>query len=258
MEVSESTITFPQLKKWNTIMAAAHGIQGTVMLLLAFIVDEYENFTFTLTTNNTSFAQRETFELEYGGVLVASFLLMSSLAHFLIAFPLYERYTQNLERKMNPFRWFEYALSSSVMVILIAMLFGVLDVWTLIIVFFANAAMNLFGYSMELQNQNSSEVNWMNYIFGWFIGLAPWIIISAYYFDISSALPDDLDWVPFVYVAMIIAFMSFAVNMGLQYAKVGPWVDYLYGERMYQILSLVAKTFMAWYVFFGVFTAATF
>ena len=239
-------------------MAAAHGIQGTVMLLLAFIVDEYEDFTFTLTTNNTSFAQQETFELEYGGVLVASFLLMSSLAHFLIAFPLYERYTQNLERKMNPFRWFEYALSSSVMVILIAMLFGVLDVWTLIIVFFANAAMNLFGYSMELQNQNSSEVNWMNYIFGWFIGLAPWIIISAYYFDISSALPDDLDWVPFVYVAMIIAFMSFAVNMGLQYAKVGPWVDYLYGERMYQILSLVAKTFMAWYVFFGVFTAATF
>ena len=45
MEVSESPITFPQLKKWNTIMAAAHGIQGTVMLLLAFIVDEYEDFT---------------------------------------------------------------------------------------------------------------------------------------------------------------------------------------------------------------------
>jgi len=39
--------------------------------------------------------------------------------------------------------------------------------------------------------------------------------------------------------------MSFAVNMVLQYAKVGPWKNYLYGERAYIILSLVAKTLRA-------------
>jgi hypothetical protein len=39
--------------------------------------------------------------------------------------------------------------------------------------------------------------------------------------------------------------------MILQYKKVGPWRDYLYGERFYVILSLVAKTALAWQVFAG-------
>lgn len=39
--------------------------------------------------------------------------------------------------------------------------------------------------------------------------------------------------------------------MFLQYKKIGPWKDYLYGERVYIILSLVAKTLLAWQVFAG-------
>jgi len=37
----------------------------------------------------------------------------------------------------------------------------------------------------------------------------------------------------------------------LQYKKVGKWQDYLYGERVYIILSLVAKSLLAWQVFAG-------
>jgi hypothetical protein len=37
---------------------------------------------------------------------------------------------------------------------------------------------------------------------------------------------------------------------------VGKWEDYLYGERVYQLLSLIAKTFLAWLVFAGVLTPA--
>ena len=33
--------------------------------------------------------------------------------------------------------------------------------------------------------------------------------------------------------------------------KVGPWRDYLYGEFMYIVLSLVAKSLLAWQVFAG-------
>ena len=39
--------------------------------------------------------------------------------------------------------------------------------------------------------------------------------------------------------------------MVLQYKKIGPWKDYLYGERAYIILSLVAKSLLAWQVFAG-------
>jgi len=46
-------------------------------------------------------------------------------------------------------------------------------------------------------------------------------------------------------------FGGFAVNMYLQYKKKGRWADYLYGERLYMILSLVAKTALAWQIFAG-------
>jgi hypothetical protein len=60
----------------------------------------------------------------------------------------------------------------------------------------------------------------------------------------------------FVYLIVsiyLILFMVFAVNMVLQYKGVGRWKDYLYGERTYIVLSLVAKTLLAWLVFSGIF-----
>lgn len=35
------------------------------------------------------------------------------------------------------------------------------------------------------------------------------------------------------------------------YKKSGKWKNYLYGERVYIVLSLVAKTILAWLVLFG-------
>jgi hypothetical protein len=46
-------------------------------------------------------------------------------------------------------------------------------------------------------------------------------------------------------------FNAFAINMFLQYKGIGKWKDYMYGERMYIVLSLVAKSALAWQVFFG-------
>jgi len=45
-------------------------------------------------------------------------------------------------------------------------------------------------------------------------------------------------------------FDTFALNMYLQY-KVGPWKDYIFGERMFIVLSLLAKTALAWQIWFG-------
>ena len=43
----------------------------------------------------------------------------------------------------------------------------------------------------------------------------------------------------------------FAVNMVLQYKKIGKWKNYIYGEYAYIVLSLVAKSLLAWQVFGG-------
>jgi hypothetical protein len=50
---------------------------------------------------------------------------------------------------------------------------------------------------------------------------------------------------PFVF------FNILAVNMYLQYQQIGPWRDYLFGEKSYIVLSLTAKSLLAWQVFSG-------
>ena len=158
---------------------------------------------------------------------------------------------EGLKNHINEFRWYEYALSSSIMIILIAVLMGVYDIGALILIFGLNASMNLFGLLMEKINLDNKKVNWLPFIYGSIAGIIPWIILFMYAFGNSN--PAEVPW--FVYAifgSYFIFFNLFPINMVLQYKRVGKWKDYLYGEKIYIILSLVAKSILAWLVFFGV------
>jgi hypothetical protein len=54
-----------------------------------------------------------------------------------------------------------------------------------------------------------------------------------------------------IYVSLFLFFMSFGLNQWLQYRGVGPWRDYAYGEKAYLVLSLAAKSALAWQIFGG-------
>ncbi len=261
---SASPIKFPYLRKFNLTMGILHLIQGLTMIILGLAIDTLRDFSLRIYGIFLDYQSvpgggvvpiaemQELFIFKAVGPTVASFLLLSSLAHFLIAGPLYNYYVENLKRKMNPIRWFEYALSSSVMVVFISMLFGVREIWVLGLIFAINAMMNLFGHMMELHNQTTEKTNWTAYIYGWIAGMMPWVVITFYFVKIALEA-NQIPWfVPVIYIVQFLLFMSFAFNMLLQYKRVGPWKDYLYGERAYQILSLVAKTLLAWLVFAGV------
>ena len=157
---------------------------------------------------------------------------------------------------INKFRWYEYALSSSIMIVLISSLFGVRDVAVFALIAFANAAMNFFGLDMELLNQGESKagkkVNWLPFIFGSIVGLAPWVAI-AFYIGVNPNIANVPGFVWAILGTYFVAFNTFPVNMYLQYAGIGKFKDYLHGERGYVILSLVAKTLLTWLVLFGAF-----
>jgi hypothetical protein len=258
-----------KLIKFNKTMGLVHFIQGALMMAFAFFIyptlnSGQEAFTIPVIGNYLEFILGEglvltntdtLFELPFLP-MTASFLLLSALFHFLIAFPFKKKYRQGLAKGINVFRWYEYALSSSLMIVLISALFGVRDVAVFALIALSNAAMNLFGLDMELLNQGESKVgkkvNWLPFIFGSIIGLAPWVAI-AFYIGVNP----NLDAVPFfVWIILgtyFVAFNTFPVNMVLQYLGVGKFKDYLWGERGYIVLSLVAKTLLTWLVVFGAF-----
>ena len=182
------------------------------------------------------------------GTLVAAFLFLSALAHLFIASPrVFDWYARNLRRGINYARWIEYAASASLMIVVIAMLVGIYDVAALLALFALNAAMILFGLMMELHNQATERTNWTAFWLGAGIGAVPWIAIAIYLF----ATPNVPTFVYWIYLSIFLFFNAFAVNMVLQYRRMGPWRDYLYGESAYIILSLVAKSLLAWQVFAG-------
>jgi len=255
MKFTEVTdeVKFEKLKKFNLIMGIFHLIQGLLMLVIS------NDFTLPLTRGFLEFdpvaeklnpATATVLDVRLGP-LVAAFLLMSAIAHFLLATVLFDRYKEGLKKGMNKYRWYEYSLSASLMIVLIAMLTGVYDIGTLLLIFFINMMMILFGLRMEVHNQFTDKVDWSPFIFGCIAGIIPWIIIAIQFYGAAENGGGPPDFVYWIFVSIAVLFNSFALNQVLQYKGVGKWKDYLYGERMYIILSLVAKSALAWQVFAG-------
>ena len=249
-----------KLKRFNLIMGFLHLVQAVIMLFLATsVIQTIAEFKPTITqfyiTYNPATQALETvgkdlFELPFG-VFVALFLFISAAAHGIITLRS-ETYFHDLQQGINKFRWFEYALSSSVMIVLIATLFGIYDIASLVLIFVANASMNLFGLVMEQLNAGARKdnVRWGPFVWGSFAGLAPWVAILIYMFGTGNF--DQVPWFVWAIVGTYsVAFNTFPINMILQYKGVGKWRDYLYGERVYIVLSLVAKSILAWLVLFG-------
>lgn len=242
-----------RLRIWNIIVGLIHAAQAVTILVISAGV--------TLPVTATYLAgppgsDRRTepdslFDLPVGGA-VAAFLFLAAVDHLLMATPGVVRwYERNLAVERNPARWWEYSISASLMVVLIAMLTGISEITALIALFGANAAMILFGLVMERVNRPGEPVQWRPFVYGCIVGIVPWIAIGVQLVLTQAEVGGVPGFVFAIYVSLFVLFNSFAVNMVLQYRRAGRWRDYLYGERSYVVLSLVAKSALAWQVYAG-------
>lgn len=245
---------FQSLRRFNLFMGFLHLLQGILMIVLSND-KTYPIFSNYLSFDRATFSLKPNPQLIYNlrfGPAVAAFLLISAVAHLYISTIGYKQYVSLLKRKMNPIRFYEYALSSSLMIVLIGMLVGIWDIGTIIAIFGVNATMNLFGIMFEIHNQYTQKTNWTAFIYGCFAGIIPWIVILLYFYGaLNSAGAKPPAFVYAIIPTIFVFFNMFAVNAFLQYKRIGRWKDYLFGERVYIILSLVSKSALAWMIFAG-------
>lgn len=255
--VAKKGITTNDLFRWNKWLAWIHAAQGIIVVILS------ATRTFPVTTSYLSpnpllegkvslvSATHHMFDINMAW-LVAGFFFVSAIAHGAIASVYRKRYEADLEKGINRARWIGYSVSASLMMVAIGLLSGVYDLSTLIMLFMFVSVMNLLGLAMEVYNQGKSEPNWLVYGIGCVAGVVPWAVIALYLIGANAFGSGNVPgFVYGIYASIFVCFSSFAVNMYLQYKKKGKWADYLYGERVYMILSLVAKTVLAWQVFAG-------
>jgi len=238
-------LTAERLRKTNIYAGVLHLAQMAAVLALSSDFSLPVTATYMSGPPGSTYAPPVTLFETPIGLTVAIFLGLSAFFHFLVASSkFYPRYAASLAFKRNYFRWVEYSISSSVMIVLIAQVTGVADITAIISIFGVNASMILFGWLQE-KYEYPGNGGWVPYIFGCITGLVPWIALCFYVFGIGGAGA-------FVYVIVFTIFLffnSFALVQFLQYKKVGKWSDYLRGEATYITLSLVAKSALSWQIF---------
>jgi hypothetical protein len=85
---------------------------------------------------------------------------------------------------------------------------------------------------------------------GCIVGIAPWLAVGVYLWSPGSAAEPPA-FVYAIFASLFVFFNIFAINMWLQYKRLGRWRSYTFGEATYFVLSLVAKSALAWQVFAG-------
>jgi hypothetical protein len=240
-----------RLRRWNAGAAVLHAAQAVAVLALATSFSLPVTATYMQGPPGTpALAPVELFDIPTGAV-VAAFLLLSALAHTLVCTAWWHRYLKDLAQHRNSARWVEYSLSSSLMIVLIAQLVGIADVAALLALVGVNTSMILFGWLQERYEEPGGR-GWLPFTFGCIAGIVPWLCIAVY--TVAPGTNSAAEPPAFVYAIIfsLFAFFNvFALNQWLQYRARGRWRDYLYGERAYIVLSLTAKSALAWQVFAG-------
>lgn len=241
---------FQSLKKFNIIAGIFHLILASTILFLS------NDFSLPVTANylagppGSAFTDTVTLFNVRTGYAVALFLALSSFFHFIVASKwFFTRYQRGLTHNINVFRWVEYSFSSSLMIFLIAQITGISNYGALLGIIGVNASMILFGWLQEKYVKPGTG-DWLPFIFGCIAGIVPWLIVL-----ISVLAPNSPSYASppgFVYgiiISIFILFNIFALVQYKQYQAKGKWKDYLRGERVYIVLSFVAKATLALQIF---------
>lgn len=174
------------LWKWNLGCGVAHLVQGVAMIALSQASSTGRDFKLPLISNYADWtngfpraASTQRALLPFAPV-TAVFSLLSALAH-VVVLAAWSTYVADLKKGLNRFRWIEYGASSSLMIAQIAMLYGMYDVLSLVLLMAVNCCMNLFGLLHEIVNAGRApaDVEWTAFWAGSFAGAAAWAAVFA-------------------------------------------------------------------------------
>ena len=204
----------------------------------------------------------------YGSI---AFFVITAFAHAFYATDGFGSgsYTKAIDQGWNPYRWFEYATSASIMSALIGLVDGIRDIQLIFVLVLLTAAMQFCGYTVESLLRGTSKVGAhardaiiASSVVGWLLFFALWFTIfwtfSNVVSDVKTKYADEIDpdtneapavpgWIWFVVIAQLVYYALFGI---VQYRHIkarfsGKAYDYISTEKSYISLSFFAKLSLA-------------
>lgn len=165
------------------------------------------------------------FDINIVGCL-AAFSLITAATHFwyMFSFRLGEfRLVDNINplvwsfdyEKGRPYsidyRYFEYAITAPLMILVITVLFGIREIWTLLSIFVLISTTMLFGV---LQSWADDDLIAWPHVFGWTPYIPAWVIIFA---NFGLIVSDNDDVPDFVWIVLFLEFVLFGAFGAVQF-----------------------------------------
>ncbi len=251
------------LRKWNVWLAVLYAVQAVGVLVvgstqLAPLTTSFLTIDSLLSTTTGSVvlapASHHLFDIN---ILYITFAVLAVLAamHASQAMWLRARYESQLKEGYNNLRWAAYGLTASLTFIILAMMVGMSDVSTLLLLLVLSVVLHtLCAWAERVAGQRGRVKNSAGFGFVLLVlcGLAMWSVVGIYLAGASvygaGHISARVYWLALT--AGLTAF-SFALSLWSQLAKPRAGQDYRFSERRYLILTFVTTSLLMWQIVAG-------
>lgn len=253
-------LTVEALMRRNIILAAFLFLQAVLIFVLANgssvpITADYlaKDSLASAQSGATVFApaSKHLFDLSLAA-LVVSFLLVSAIMKLLVATRYRNSYETALKQKVNSWRWTEVGVTAGLMLVTIAVLNGMRDISSLVMIFGLVAVLHFLAYIAEgSKAPGVRKTQWLSYVALFSVGAVVWVAVDGY---LKSALiyGDGLpNYVYFINASIFLVTIGLAAVLWKSLKGQGKWSNYVYGESAFIFLSVIAQTALAWQVYAG-------
>lgn len=199
----------------------------------------------------TAQAQHLLFDLNLA-YLVAAFLFVGAIYHLILATRYRAAYDRDIKNGTNKARWAELSVNLSLIMVAVALLTGVYELSSLLMIFALTAVFSLMGFMTERRiSKNDKPVGRLAYLEGLKFGLVPWLVVIIYVWGAYAYGGVIPGFVYLVYIVVLLLFGGLLANMYMQARKMGHWEDFVFGEKIFIALVVLVKSALAWLIFAG-------
>ncbi|AGE51827.1 hypothetical protein PBCVCVM1_398R [Paramecium bursaria Chlorella virus CVM-1] len=183
-------------------------------------------------------------------------LSISVIYNCIIAVPcIYKNYAIGIVGKHNYMRWLCYSISSPLFLILVAIVVGVADVFTLLYIFGLSCSTIFFAFLQE-RYEFPGTGGFLPTLFGWITGLIPWVGLGVYALVIRSNYHEGVvnknTLSMLLYSVGFFGYLLYGTIHVLQYTLVSIFSDYMVGELAFILLDIIMNlttTFISHFAF---------
>jgi hypothetical protein len=260
-----------RIQTWNWLAAGIHGASAIGLGIYFLLKKGNVNFNTDLYTydvnlnsedpDNSVVTAKKAVNISdiLLKILVIVYFAFTTFFHVLYATDCFGTgaYTRALANRNNYFRWIEYAISSTIMTFLIAIVCGVKDLDAIILLVVMNIGMILTGQIVEAASgPNAKNIKIIATVIGWVLlaGII-FVFFRSFFAALADAKQNNYKVPTFVYYIifpLVLWYASFGfVALWAAFGKDQSVAKYLKVEKAYIFLSLFSKLNLGYVLAFG-------